>query len=244
MMRGSGDIAALIARAVRDEVRAALAAQNRESVGVVKRVGGELMLQSPSGQLAPFLTTVSVNDGDEVRYRVDSHQAVVTGNLGSPAVDALAIERIAGAVTCIEQTGEGLLISNKKDGAYTGARTLYGASSIMLLDAAGNPMAVYAVDGISLGECEIKVLEGYGLNIYSADGPILISSREFANGASSLIPRQPYLSADSQRAEMGAEYPLTDAEGIYGKGVNSVAVDTDGVHLNGKVYINGEEVRL
>ena len=182
-----------------------------------------------------------VNDGDRVICRIAGHRAVITGNQGSPAVDAkkashiesLAIQASVDAAQakqaqrCVEQTADGVTVGNKVGDAWVGGKGGISDADVSVVDASGEVAAVFSWEGVRCGECWMKVRddeEANELNVFSGLGQMTLSASVYGaaqdgTAGSSLKARPPCVRLSTNAIDMEVVVSMhMDATGTYFKG--------------------------
>lgn len=220
--------------------------------GVARLVNGKVFAEVGGGAPFPCSTVVGVADGDEVIVRFENHSAVITGNLGSPAVNASEGEKImavamkalaASGANHIEQTDRGLEIGNKDaQGKWVGTRLVASDDGVYVVGSSDDVLAFYGDGRAILGkDCFIDTigvseLGGRIMNFYAPGGLVLGTQNLGAAGSS----------MTGAVLNIGGGYieiSVIDTSGGDITGArNSISVESDGVHINGNVYHNGKKV--
>lgn len=223
-----------------------------DSRGIARIIGGAVYAQIGGGAAFPCATTVGVSDGDEVMIRFENHSAVITGNLGSPAVSKAEGEMIRSiaqhaadisGASYIDQTDRGLEIGNKDAGGrWTGLRLIASGDAVYVVDAGGDVVAAYGDDSVVLGkECFIDTVGvseqgGRIMNLY-APGGLILGTQNVGIAGSSMSGA--FIDIDGGSVEIS----VIDTSGgdISGKR-NSISLRGDGIHLDGDIYKNGRKL--
>lgn len=220
--------------------------------GVARLIDGAVFAQVGGGNAFPCATVVGVADGDEVTVRFENHTAVITGNLGSPAVNASEGEKImavalralaASGANHIEQTDRGLEIGNKDaQGNWVGTRLVASDDGVYVVSASNDVLAFYGDGSVVLGgDCFIDVIgiDDLGrrvMNMY-APGGLVLGTQNLGSAGSSMAGA--VLTIDNDYIELSVID--TSSGGITGA-LNTISVEHDGIHINGNIYANGKRV--
>lgn len=224
--------------------------------------GQAMVLIDGADEPTPCGTTVTVNDGDRVICRIAGHRAVITGNQGSPAVDAkkashiesLAIQASVDAAQakqaqrCVEQTADGVTVGNKVGDAWVGGKVVISDADVSVVDASGEVAAVFSWEGVRCGECWMKVRddeEANELNVFSGLGQMTLSASVYGaaqdgTAGSSLKARPPCVRLSTNAIDMEVEYLVTGSDGVSGKDVVSMHMDATGTYFKGPLVANGK----